>query len=137
MKRGRTDIINYSNKLSDWYWINGLHDACITGVETFELPFDYNKFTGEKNKCNHNLLSLAINSKAAIYDNTVEEIRFFNYKLLTDGISLNDRKEIWWIADRLTDCGDYYILEIDLQDFNSEPENFTVKIKFERAEVVR
>ena len=23
----------------EWYWINGLHDACIVGVETTEVTF--------------------------------------------------------------------------------------------------
>ena len=36
----------------EWYWINGLHDAGIMGVEAFEFPFDYNKFVGEKSKYN-------------------------------------------------------------------------------------
>ena len=40
----------------EWYWINGLHDAGIMGVEAFEFPFDYNKFVGEKSKYNRNLL---------------------------------------------------------------------------------
>ena len=28
----------------EWYWINGLHDAGIIGVEAFEFPFDYSFF---------------------------------------------------------------------------------------------
>ena len=123
--------------LSEWYWVGGLHDACIVGVETYEFPFDYNKFIGKKNKFDRNLLILKINSKGAIYDNTVKEIRLFNYEILTDNISLEGRDKVWWLADRLVDHGNYYTLEIDLQDFDSEPEDFTFKIKFERAEVDR
>ena len=123
--------------LSEWYWVGGLHDACIVGVETYEFPFDYNKFIGKKNKFDRNLLILKINSKGAIYDNTVREIRLFNYEILTDNISLEGRDKVWWLADRLVDHGNYYTLETDLQDFASEPEDFTFKIKFERAEVDR
>ena len=123
--------------LSEWYWVGGLHDACIVGVETYEFPFDYNKFIGKKNKFDRNLLILKINSKGAIYDNTVKEIRLFNYEILTDNISLEGRDKVWWLADRLVDHGNYYTLETDLQDFDSEPEDFTFKIKFERAEVDR
>lgn len=123
--------------LSEWYWVGGLHDACIVGVETYEFPFDYNKFIGKKNKFDRNLLILKINSKGAIYDNTVREIRLFNYEILTDNISLEGRDKVWWLADRLVDHGNYYTLETDLQDFDSEPEDFTFKIKFERAEVDR
>jgi len=31
----------------------------------------------------------------------------------------------------------HYVLEIDLQDFDSFPQEFTFKIKFDRAEVDR
>lgn len=56
---------------------------------------------------------------------------------MTNHISLEEREKVWWLADRLVDNGNYYTLEIDLQDFDSDPEDFTFKIKFERAEVDR
>ncbi len=130
-------ISEYPDNPPEWYWVNGLHDACIVGVELFEFPFDYNRFIGEKNKYNRNLLTFRLNSDGAIYDNTVREIRLFNYKILSDNIDLEGREKIWWLADRLIDHGEYYILEIDLQDFDSYPEEFTFKIKFERAEINR
>ena len=127
----------YASHYPDWYWTTGLHDAGIVGVESFEFPFDYNKFIGEKSKYNRNLLVLKINAKGALYDTSVEEIRLYNYKILTPDISLEGRKTIWWLADMLSEQDDYYILEIALQDFDSFPENFTFKIKFDRAEVKR
>ncbi len=137
MAKGKVYISDYPDNLPDWYWISGLHDACIVGVEAFEFPFDYNRFAGRKTKYNRNLMTLKINAKGALYDNTVKEIRLFNYKILTDHISLEGREKVWWLADRLVDQGDYFTLEIDLQDFDSDPEGFTYKIKFERAEVDR
>ncbi len=137
MAKGRVYISNYPDNPPDWYWVRGLHDACIVDVEAFEFPFDYNKFVGAKNKYNRNLMTLKINAKGALYDNTVKEIRLYNYKILTDNISLEGREKAWWLADRLVDHGDYYTLEIDLQDFDSDPEDFTFKIKFEMAEVDR
>ena len=137
MSKGRIYISSHPDNPPEWYWVNGLHDACIVGVETFEFPFDYNKFVGEKNKYNRNLFAIKINAKGALYDNTVKEIRFFNYKVLTDQITLIDREKIWWMADKLVDHGDSYTLEIELHDFDSYPEDFTYKIKFERAEVDR
>ena len=137
MSKGRMYISSHPDNPPEWYWVNGLHDACIESVESFEFPFDYNKFIGEKNKYNRNLFTVKINSKGALYDNTVKEIRFFNYKILTDHISLAGREKVWWMADKLVDHGDYYTLEIELQDFDSDPEDFTYKIKFERAEVDR
>ena len=137
MSKGRIYISSHPDNPPEWYWVSGLHDACIVGVESFEFPFDYNKFVGEKNKYNRNLFAIKINAKGALYDNTVKEIRFFNYKVLTDQITLIGREKIWWMADKLVDHGDYYTLEIELQDFDSYPEDFTYKIKFERAEVDR
>ena len=137
MAKGKEYISNYPDNPPEWYWISGLHDACIIGTESFEFPFDYNKFVGEKNKYNRNLITLRINAKGALYDNDVKEIRLFNYRILTEDISLEDRDKVWWLADRLVDHGNYYTLEIDLQDFDAYPEEFTFKIKFERAEVDR
>ncbi len=137
MAKNREYTSHYPENPPEWYWVNGLHDASIIGVETFEFPFDYNKFVGEKSKYNRNLLVLKINAKGALYDNSVEEIRLYNYKILTPGISLEGRKTIWWLADRLSKQDDRYVLEIDLQDFDSYPEDFTFKIKFDRAEVKR
>ena len=137
MSKGRIYISSHPDNPPEWYWVSGLHDACIVGVESFEFPFDYNKFVGEKNKYDRNLFAIKINAKGALYDKTVKGIRFFNYKVLTDQITLIGRKKIWWMADKLVDHGDYYTLEIELQDFDSDPEDFTYKIKFERAEVDR
>lgn len=137
MAKGRAYISSHPDNPPEWYWVSGLHDACIVGVESFEFPFDYNRFVGEKDKYNRNLVTLKINAKGALYDNAVEEIRFFNYQILSSDISLESREKVWWLADRLVDHGSYYTLEIDLQDFDSDPEDFTFRIKFERAEVDR
>lgn len=137
MSKGKVYLSNYPDNPPEWYWVSGLHDACIIGTESLEFPFDYNKFVGEKNKYNRNLITLKINAKGALYDNEVKEIRLFNYRILTEDISLEGRDKVWWLADRLFDHGKYYTLEIDLQDFDAYPEEFTFKIKFERAEVDR
>ena len=128
---------SYPENPPEWQWTKGLHDAGIIEVESFEFPFDYNKFVGQKSKYNRNLLKLKIDSKGAIYDTSAKEIHFYNYKILTPDISLENRKIIWWLADRLIANDNNFVLEIDLQDFNAYPEDFTFKIKFERIEVVR
>ena len=126
----------YPENPPEWYWAGGLHDAGITAIETFEFPFDYNKFIRQKSKYDRNLLKLTIDSKSALYDTSVHEIRFYNYKILTPDISLENRKIIWWLSDRLIENDNDFVLEIDLQDFDSYPEDFTFKIRFERAEVI-
>lgn len=137
MAKGKTYISGSPENPPEWYWTAGLHDACIIGVESFEFPFDYNKFVGDRNKYVRNLLALKINAKPALYDSSITEIRLFNYSTLTQGLSLENRKKVWWLADRLVNHGDHYILEIDLLDFESDPEEFTYKVKFDRAEVDR
>ena len=137
MAKGREYMSHYPENPPEWYWVNGLHDAGIIGVESYEFSFDYNKFAEEKSNYNRNLLILKIDAKGALYDNFVEEIRLYNYKILTPDISLEYKKTIWWLADRLTVNENYYILEIDLQVFDAYPKDFTFKIKFEKAEVKR
>ena len=80
---------------------------------------------------------MKISAKAALYDKTVKEIRFFNYKTLSADIPLKCFGKAWWMSDRLAECGDYYVLEIVLSAHDLEQEEFTFKIKFERAEVDR
>ena len=128
---------SFPEKPPEWYWVQGLHDACIVGVEVLNFPFDYREFVREKDRYNRNLIVLRINAKNALYDNKVKEIRLYNYETLSEDLSLEGREKIWWLADRLVDHGDYYTLEIDLQDLDADPEEFTFKIKFERAEVDR
>lgn len=133
----KIDASHHPENPPEWYWARGLHDAGITDVEEFEFPFDYRTFVGPKSNDNRNLLKLKIDSKGAVYDSSVKEIYFYNYEVLTPNISLKNRKVMWWLSDRLIANGDHFVLEIDLQDFNSYPEDFTFKIRFERAEVVR
>ena len=44
MAKNRKYISHHPENSPDWYWTNGLHDAGIVEVESFEFPFDYNKF---------------------------------------------------------------------------------------------
>lgn len=137
MAKGREYISVYPDNHPHWYWTDGLHDACIVDVTEYELPFDYKKYKGDKSKYDRNILTLKISTKAALYNKTVKEIRFFNYKILSADIPLKCYGKVWWMADSLAECGDCYTLEIVLSAPDSEPEEFTFKIQFERAEVDR
>ena len=137
MAKGREFYTEYPENPPDWYWENGLHDACIVGVESYEFPFDYNKYTADKNKYDRNMLSLKIDAKGALYDFRVKEIRFFNYKITSDGVELSGRKKIWWLADKLIEANGRYELDILLVDVDSCPEQFHFKLRFDRAEVDR
>ena len=135
MAKGTT--LNHPADPPDWYWVTGLHDAHITLAEAFEFPFDYNRFTREKNAYDRNCLTVTVDASQAMFDTSVKTIRLYNYKYLTDITPLEERGTLWWISDRLTDCGDHFELEIDLYDGEAFPEDFTVKVKFDRAEVER
>ncbi|MBQ3133528.1 MAG: hypothetical protein IJC17_04545 [Clostridia bacterium] len=137
MAKGKVYTSSYPDNPPDWYWVNGLHDACIVDVEYFEFPFDYNKFVGNKNSYDRNLMLLKINASGALYEQDIKEIKLFNFNIITNNIELQGRKKVWWLADRLTEKDGHYYLEIDLQDFDSYPEDFTFEIKFDRAEVIR
>ena len=137
MAKGKIYTSSYPDNPPDWYWINGLHDAYIESVAYFEFPLDYKKFVKNKNIYDRNLMLLRINASGALYDQSVKEIKLFNFKILTKDIELQGRKKVWWLADRLTEKDGCFYLEIDLQDFDSFPEDFTFEIKFDRAEVVK
>ena len=95
------------------------------------------KYKGDKSEYDRNILTLKISTKAVQYDKTVKEIRFFNYKTLSADIPLKCFGKAWWMSDRLAECGDCYMLEIVLSAPDFEPEEFTFKIQFKRAEVDR
>ena len=95
MAKGKVYTSSYPDNPPNWYWVNGLHDACIESVEYFEFPFDYNKFVGNKNVYDRNLMLLRINASGALYDQSVKEIKLFNFKILTKNIELQGRKKVW------------------------------------------
>ena len=110
MSRGNIYITKYPDNPPEWYWTSGLHDACIVGVEAFEFPFDYNRFSGNKNKYDRNLMSLKINANGAMFDDTVKEIRLINYKVLSDDLGNKGTEEMLSSLCRgyLKDCEKYY-----------------------------
>ena len=137
MKKGNIFQTEYPENPPDWYWESGLHDACIVGVETYEFPFDYNKYADQKNQYNRNMLLLKIDAKGAMFDFRIKEIRFFNYKILPESMELTGRKKIWWLADKLIEANGRYELDILLVDVDSYPEQFHFKLRFDRAETDR
>ena len=107
-----------------------MNDASITNIDPQELEIDYSQ---PKDKRIKNVLSLKIDALNALYDTSVKEIVFINYKFVTGNIEQNCRKKICWLGDRIQKIDHdfyHYELQIDLQDFDSDPEIFTVIIKF-------
>ena len=132
----------YPTDPPEWYWERGLHDACVVGAETYEFPFDYNKYVVKKNKYDRNMLALKMDARSAMFDFHVKEIRFYNYKILTEEIDLTNgelfgKEKIWWLADQLTEQNGKYKLDILLEYFDSYKRQFHLKLRFDRAEVDR
>lgn len=138
----RTFHTEYPENPPEWYWKKGLHDAFVIGVETYEFPFDYNKYEGEKNKYDRNMLTLKMDAKGAMFDFYVTEIRFYNYKILSEGIDfvsseLFGERKVWWLADQLTEQNGRYELDVLLENFDPYKKQFHLKLRFDRAEVDR
>ena len=142
MEKDRIFYTEYPENPPDWYWDNGLHDASIIGVDTYEFPFDYDKYTAKKNKYDRNVLSLRIDAKGALYDSRVKEIRFYNYKLLPESVDLmslepSEKNKVWWLADQLTEQNEKYELDILLEICVPHQRQFHLKLRFDRVEVDR
>ena len=142
MEKDRIFYTEYPENPPDWYWESGLHDASIIGVDTYEFPFDYDKYTAKKNKYDRNVLSLRIDARGALYDSRVKEIRFYNYKLLPESVDLmslepSEKNKVWWLADQLTEQNEKYELDILLEICVPHQRQFHLKLRFDRAEVDR
>ena len=142
MEKDKIFYTEYPENPPEWYWESGLHDASIIGVDTYEFPFDYDKYTAKKNKYDRNVLSLRIDAKGALYDSRVKEIRFYNYKLLPESIDLislepSEKNKVWWLADQLTEQNEKYELDILLEICVPHQRQFHLKLRFDRAEVDR
>lgn len=49
MTEGKVYCSGQSTTPPEWYWVRGLHDACIIGVEPHEYPIDYSKYSKKIN----------------------------------------------------------------------------------------
>jgi len=93
------------SSIPPWYWRRGLHDARILNLHAIDLSDNRDLpsyYTG---------VELEIDSSQAMYDTSVAAIRFYNYKILTCDVPLND---CWWISDSLQVKGRKYLLQIDV-----------------------
>lgn len=140
VKNTKQHKIKQTQNYPEWYWSLGLHDACIYEIECYEYPDVYYKCKGKNRDNIYNLLVLKIDSEGAIYDQTIKEIRFYNYKCLQPDFNfkkLIGHKHVWWIGDVLTEMEKRYKLDIDLYDADFESEYFNIKITFESVETDR
>ena len=133
MKKNDLSVSDEKPKLPEWYWNRGLHDAKIVRIEKLELPYDYKQRIPTRN-----CFVFHLDSKQAMFDTSVREIRLFNYKILTADLSSTDVEGTYWITDQLTEENGKYVLQVELQNCGKNSRcNFLFKIRFESAEIIR
>ena len=133
MKKNDLSVSDEKPKFPEWYWNRGLHDAKIVRIEKLELPYDYKQRVPTRN-----CFVVHMDSKQAMFDTSVREIRLFNYKILTAELSSPDIEGTYWITDQLTEENGKYVLQVELQNCGrNSTYNFILKIRFESAEIIR
>ena len=121
-----------SADLPEWYWKAGLHDAQIVWAAAAALPGS-REIPLPPRTC----FALRLNARDALYDVSVEEIRFYHYKILTPDVPPEALQGAYWIEDRLTREGGKYLLKIILERCGRPRGRFDFSIRFESAEVLR
>ena len=114
-----------TEKLPEWYWTRGLHDAKIVSVEVKES--DWNP----KDNC----LIIKINGHGAMFEQDIIEICFFKFRFNKENFDINLLNGAWWLHDEITEKSGEYHLLLEFDDKNCERE--TIKIIFKTAEVIR
>lgn len=112
-------------KIPQWYWSRGLHDAVITGTKLIHTPL----VIGGKH-CN-NCFVLYIDAAQAMFDLSVREIRFYNCSGFD---TLLDCRGDWWIEDTLEKSNGKYILSLTV---GNRFGNRCVSLRFVDCEVLR
>ena len=109
--------------LPAWYWERGLHDAQLLSAELQD-----------------DTLMLRLDSRSALFDNTVSQITFLGARLKTP-LSTPDRQtNVYWLGDTLTALPfGQWKLEISLQAFDRRngTSNTALTIIFSSAVVTR
>ena len=113
-----------SVEVPQWYWLRGLHDALVLGVETQEFAYDVTQV-----KPVRNCMVIRLDARGALFDTSVTAIRLYNYKVL-QGAEL---KGCYWMQDRLRREKDKFILDITALG----KDEFQYSVRFDFAEVER
>lgn len=78
---------------------------------------------------------MKIDCEGAMFEQNITEIRFYNFKILTDGFDLQVLNGGWWLSDELTQKGDRYLLSLRFIIAKCKTKRFD--FQFRRAEVKR
>jgi hypothetical protein len=110
----------------DWYWEKGLHDAKIVDVRNINFEYDYTQRDPLRN-----MLEIILDTRMALFDNSIELIRFYNYKIIEGDENIIHS---WWIKDEFWVAKGKNNLKIYL---HSKKKTSELLISFEAIEVVR
>ena len=77
------------NKVPEWYWNHGLHDANI--IYATKKESDWNP--------DDNCLIFKIDCDGAMFEADITEIRFYNFKIKTNDFDINLLNGGWWLSD--------------------------------------
>ena len=113
-----------SGEVPQWYWLRGLHDALVLGVETQEFAYDVTQV-----KPVRNCMVIRLDARGALFDTSVTAIRLYNYKVLRG----TELKGCYWMQDWLRREKDKFILDITAL----EEDDFLYSVRFDFAEVER
>jgi len=120
--------------LPEWYWQKGLHEAKIVDIEEQELAYDYKQRDPVRN-----CIVLHLDSRMALFDSSVKEIKLYNYKLCSPEAAVQDLCGTWWLKDNLSITDTGYSLAITLKRIGKRAsrEELVVEIQFKYAEVIK
>ena len=113
-----------SGEVPQWYWLRGLHDALVLGVETQEFAYDVTQV-----KAVRNCMVIRLDARGALFDTSVTAIRLYNYKVLRG----TELKGCYWMQDWLRREKDKFILDITALG----KDEFQYSVRFDLAEVER
>lgn len=121
----------YYAQLPVWYWKRGLHDADILSISELELVSNY-----KEEKPKYNCLEIALDCKNAMFEDNIEKIRLYNYKIKTPGVDINNIAKPWWISDTIQQLDNQkYLLTIEIESAQSDRTKLI--IEFGIPEVIR
>lgn len=117
----------------DWYWRRGLHDALIVRCEFVTLEYDYRDPAPLRN-----CLRLTLDASDALYDTGIQQIEFYNCKVLLDETNIGGYlpgsvSDCYWMQDQLRRERGKFILELILLG----EDDFRYSISFDTAKVYR
>lgn len=112
------------NRLPEWYWTPGLHDAKI--ISATKTGSDGN---------DDNCLIFKIDCKGAMFEADITEIRFYNYIIKSNNFDVSLLNDGWWLSDVLSKKGDHYYLDVKFE--TSKRKTRHLEFTFQRAETIR